>query len=181
MEQALKAEIARLKNDTTISPLLKKWLIARYERCLKKLIGLIALEIVKTDGDGREHAITYLSNQELFSHKIMAYSLIAESGDYTRAENYLTTLPTSSTGESDFVAAQYLFLDFITQGKVFVLTNQQKSSLEDIARGLRMNGVALQNNLLFDNWAKNQDRFAASDPLLIQETQLNLILIRVQP
>jgi hypothetical protein len=134
MEQSLKAEIAGLKNDATISPLLKKWLIARYERCLKKLIGLIALQIVKNTGDGREQAVTYLTNQELFSHKIMAYALIAESGDYARAENYLTSLPTSNTGESDFVVAQNLYLDFLTEGKDFELTSQQRSALEGMAK-----------------------------------------------
>lgn len=134
MELALKAEIERLKNDPNISPLLKKWLIARYERCLKKLIGLIALEIVKTTGDGREQAITYLSNQALFSHKIMAYGLIAESGDYSRAASYLNAIPTVSSGESEFVQSQNLFLNYITQGENFVLTNQQKTSLKAIAK-----------------------------------------------
>lgn len=134
MELAIKAEIQRIKGDPNISPLVKKWLIARYERCLKRLIGKIVEDIIKTPNSGRQDAIIYLSTQELFSHRIMAYSLLIESGDYTSAEVYLNGLATNRNAESDFVTAQNIYLDYLQQGTSYVLNAQDTSLIGNIAR-----------------------------------------------
>ena len=134
MEIALKAEIQRIKGDPNISPLVKKWLIARYERCLKRLIGKIVEDIIKTPNTGREDAVSYLSTQELFSHRIMAYSLMIEAGDYPSAEVYLNGLATNRNAESDFVTAQNIYLDYLQQGTSYVLNAQDTTLLGNIAR-----------------------------------------------
>ncbi|MFZ1705765.1 MAG: trypsin-like serine protease [Saprospiraceae bacterium] len=134
MELAIKAEIKRIKGDPNISPLVKKWLIARYERCLKRLIGKIVEDIIKTPNTGREDAITYLSAQELFSHRIMAYSLMIEAGDYTSAVMYLNGLATNRNAEFDFVTAQNIYQDYLQQGTSYVLNAQDTALIGNIAR-----------------------------------------------
>ena len=129
MEDALKAEINRIKKDTNISPALKKWLIAKYERCLKKLIGEIGVEIIKTESDGKEKAIEYFSNQPLFSYKIMAYAILMESNEFARATTYLNGLNTENSAQSDFVFANNLFLSYLTNRNEFVLSNATKEIL----------------------------------------------------
>jgi secreted trypsin-like serine protease len=129
MEDALKAEIDRIKKDPNISPALKKWLIARYERCLKRLKGEIGLQIIKEETDGKEKAITYFSSQPLFSHKIMAYAIMMESNEFTRAATYLNGLPTENSAQSDFVFANNLFLSYLNNRNEFVLSNATKETL----------------------------------------------------
>ncbi len=129
MEAALKAEILRIKNDPSISSALKKWLIARYERCLKKLKGEIGLQIIKEETNGKEEAITYFSNQQLFSHKIMAYAIIMEEGELERASVYLNGLPTENSAQSDFVFANNIFLSYLENRNEFVLSITTKESL----------------------------------------------------
>lgn len=132
MEAAIKAEILRIKNDPRISSFLKKWLISRYERCLKLLIGRIAREIIRIPETGKEEAITYLNDQELFSHKIMAYAIIAESGELTRATSFLDNLTTSRNAESEFVIAQKIYLDFLHDGPNYILSAKDREILENI-------------------------------------------------
>lgn len=129
MEDALKAEIDRIKKDPNISPALKKWLIARYERCLKRLKGEIGLQIIKEETNGKEKAIEYFSAQPLFSHKIMAYAIMMESNEFARAITYLNGLNTENSAQSDFVFANNLFLSYLTNRDEFALSNATRETL----------------------------------------------------
>lgn len=130
MEDALKAEIIRIEKDPNISPALKKWLIARYLRCLKKLKGEIGLQIIKEETDGKEKAIAYFSEQPLFSHKIMAYAIMMESNELTRATTYLNGLTLENSAQSDFVFANNLYLSYLKNRDEFVLPNTTKETLK---------------------------------------------------
>lgn len=86
------------------------------------------------NGITKQQAIAYLSAQELFSHKIMAFALIAESGDLIRASAYLNTLPTRTNAELGFVEAQRIYLSSLLLRQNFVLSVTDRISLENIAK-----------------------------------------------
>lgn len=133
MESALKAEITRIKNDNTIPSKLKKWLIARYERCLKRLRGLIGIQIINEEQNGKEKGIEYFSVQPLFSHKIMAYAIIMEAGEYQRASLYLNSLIPENSSQAEFITANNIYQSYLTNRSDFVLSNASKSTLKAIA------------------------------------------------
>lgn len=129
MQTALEKEIDRIKKDPNISQSLKKWLIARYERCLKSLKGAKGLQIIREEQDGKERGIEYFSNQSLFSHKIMAYAIMMESGELTRASTYLNSLITENSAEVDFIDASNLYITYLSDRNNFVLSEIARESL----------------------------------------------------
>ena len=131
MEKALKAEIDRIKKDPNISDAMKKWLIRKYQRCLKLLVSNIVSEILTEEG--REKAIEYLSQQELFSNRILAYGLIIEKGDLNDAETYLNSLNYSNEIESAFIESQRIYLKFIFSGDKTSINNSELLKLEEWA------------------------------------------------
>ncbi|MFZ1705461.1 MAG: T9SS type A sorting domain-containing protein [Saprospiraceae bacterium] len=112
METSLKNLIIATQNNSGLSEWAKKRELARLRRCLKSVIGKITAYRLITETD-REAAISYLSSQDIFEVKIGAYGLMMYSGEYSRADSFLTTLTYTTDAELDFKETQQIYLDFL--------------------------------------------------------------------
>ena len=133
MESALRDEINRVKNNPNITPRLKQLLIADYQRCLKKLVNMHGIQIIKEENNGREKAIEYFSEQSLFSHQIMAYALMMENNEMQRANNYLNSLVTNDNAQVDFVQVQNIYHDYLQNPESFYLSPSTRQSVRSKA------------------------------------------------
>jgi hypothetical protein len=113
METTIKNQIIATQNNSSLSEWAKKRELARLRRCLKSVIGKITHFRLITEVD-REAVITYLSNQDIFEVKIGAYGLMMHSGEYNRADSFLTTLTYTTDPELDFKETQQIYLDFLS-------------------------------------------------------------------
>jgi len=113
METSIKNQIIAVQNNSGLSEWAKKRELTRLRRCLKSVIGKITQYRLITEVD-REAAITYLSSQDIFEVKIGAYGLMMHSGEYNRADSFLTTLTYTTDPELDFKETQQIYLDFLS-------------------------------------------------------------------
>ncbi|MBK9734274.1 MAG: T9SS type A sorting domain-containing protein [Saprospiraceae bacterium] len=134
----LRAEIIALENNTTLSPWIKRWLIAKYKRCLDKVIKQKSKD--DRDQKGSDSTVVFLTSQPEFRYQAMAYGLIMESNDHLQARTLLNTLPYSDAGEQDFVAVQHIYLDYLADRSAYVLSNANKSFIYNA--GLRQHPLA---------------------------------------
>jgi len=134
----LKAEILRIQNDTNLNPWTKRWLIAKYKKCLDRLIKQKAKE--DKDQSGRESAVQFLLSQPEFRYQSMAYGLIVESGDITRSRTMLNNLSPSDVGETEFVLSQHVLLDYLNDRSGYNAPSTSLSAL--YAAGLRKHPLA---------------------------------------
>jgi len=91
MQTQLNLEINRIKNDPSLSPSLKKYLLAKYYRCLYLLVPSITRQYL-TMPDSTNKLIAYLLEQEEEDHKIMGYGILKDMEEYELANQLLSTL-----------------------------------------------------------------------------------------
>lgn len=105
----------------------KELQIAQYRRCLDELMRTYVDTSLAVGNV--ESTITYLRNQPEFRYRIMAYGIMVHNLEYDRARGYIDTLSTSKTEEQDFIAAQQIYLDYITDIDSFVLSPTDSMTL----------------------------------------------------
>ncbi|MBK7009974.1 MAG: hypothetical protein IPH36_15735 [Saprospiraceae bacterium] len=91
MQTQLNLEINRIKNDTSISPALKRFLLAKYYKCLYLLVPSITRQYL-TMPDSTNKLIAYLLEQEEEDHKIMGYGILKDMEEDELANQLLSTL-----------------------------------------------------------------------------------------
>jgi hypothetical protein len=134
----LKAEILRIQNDTNLNPWTQRWLIAKYKKCLDRLIKQKANE--EKDQSGRESAVQFLLSQPEFRYQSMAYGLVLESGDITRSRTMLNNLSPGDIGETEFVQSQHVLLDYLSDRSGYNAPSISLSAL--YTAGLRKHPLA---------------------------------------
>lgn len=135
---AIRAEILAVEANTNLDPWTKKWLLAKYRRCLDRHIKQKARE--DKDQGGRQAAITFLSAQPEFRYQSMAYGLVTETGDLSGARNILNTLDPGDAGETEYISAQYILLDYLEDRVGYLPSSVTLSALYNA--GLRKHPLA---------------------------------------
>ncbi|MBK8622039.1 MAG: trypsin-like serine protease [Saprospiraceae bacterium] len=139
METSLKNQIIAIQNNSGLSEWAKKRELVRLRRCLKSVIGKITAYRLITETD-REATINYLSVQDIFEIKIGAYGLMMHSGEYSRADSFLTTLTYTTDAELDFKETQQIYLDFLSHRDTSLVDALDKNVLYTI--GNKKHGYA---------------------------------------
>jgi hypothetical protein len=132
MVNALLDEIDRLENDNTINYWVKRWLIAKYRRCINS-VQKSFVKILLDDGR-TEDAINHLSVLPSFRLRIMAYALMMNAHEVDRARAYINSLNTDGEGEQAFVQSQNIYLDYLNNRSSFELSNADRNYLLSVAR-----------------------------------------------
>ena len=154
-----KAEIAEIKNG-----------YIPFLHCLKMADGSVRTSALRVIGlccirDCRDRWRRWDMYNHLFwaikDYSVIKFMAYSYSQLLCKAENYQQHYTTIFYWRKWFCSCTISFLGLYT-GKGFVF-NKSQSSLEDIA-GWEWMGGFTRTIYYFDNWAKNQDRFYASDP-----------------
>ncbi|HZV70177.1 MAG TPA: M4 family metallopeptidase [Saprospiraceae bacterium] len=121
---SIRTDIIDAKNNEFLSGEEKELLLAQYQRCLDDLIRQYILDVLGR-GDV-EDVISYLSIQPEFRYRIMAYGIMNHNLEFDRSRDYIDTLTVSQDEEEDFVTAQKIYLDYITDIDSFILQPYDK-------------------------------------------------------
>jgi len=142
----IQSAIINIENDSSLSQVYKDYLLRIYKRCLHKLqvqIMVVILLPESEDADGIGHdgqrieaAINYASSLPLFEQQILAYGLMVNTGQLTRARQYINGIASTSTSETNFVWAQNINLDYLSDVQNYVLSPQAESTLFAIGKGI---------------------------------------------
>lgn len=135
---AIRAEIQTVEANTNLDPWTKKWLLAKYRRCLDRYIKQKARALISQND--RQAAISFLSAQSEFRYQSMAYGLITESGDVLGARTKLTTMIPTDTGETEYISAQHILLDYLADRTGYLPSSLTLSGLYNA--GLRKHPLA---------------------------------------
>ncbi|MBK9735391.1 MAG: hypothetical protein IPO92_10640 [Saprospiraceae bacterium] len=103
----LRAEIIALENNTTLSPWIKRWLIAKYKRCLDKVIKQKSKD--DRDQKGKDSTVVFLTAQPEFRYQAAAYGILMDHNETAKARTILNSLSAKDAGETDFVDVQNIF------------------------------------------------------------------------
>jgi hypothetical protein len=134
----LRNEILLLEANTNMDPWIKKWLIAKYKRCLDRAIKLKAKDDLEQKG--KDSTIVFLLSQPEFRYQSMAYGLVMENNDLTRASTILNNLPISDVNVQEFVNVQNTYLDYLNSKSNYILTTSNNSLIYNA--GLRKHPLA---------------------------------------
>ncbi len=137
MEENLKARINQIENDPTLTPSVKFWFLARLQGCLEKLIGKVGIDFLFENSDGKENAKLYFINQQEFRHKIKAYAIMLHYNQLENANNFINNLAVTKEEEIDFVYAQNLYLQYLTNINEFTISSVAREKLR--TNGLKSN------------------------------------------
>jgi len=137
--------IAEIESDNTLSQTYKDYLIRIYKRCLHHLqinVVMVILEPEQDDPDGLsdtgqkiESAISYASSLPLFNQQILAYGLMVNTGQLTRARQFVNELNTEDMSQSNFISAQNINLDYLQDVHNYDLSEQDESFLLNVGAG----------------------------------------------
>jgi len=137
--------IADVESDNTLSQTYKDYLIRIYKRCLHRLqinVVIVILEPEPDDPDGLsdtdqkiESAISYASSLPLFNQQILAYGLMVNTGQLTRARQFVDGLTTEDISQSNFITAQNINLDYLQDVHNYDLSEQNESFLLNVGAG----------------------------------------------
>lgn len=130
---SLEEEIDRLGQEVASGQLnywIARTLIAKYKECIDRAKKNIVTTILQEpNGDPRDRAITYLSNDDDFTFNIMAYSLMMSANEYARALAYLQTLNPSSEDEYDFIEVQSIYHQYLADPIGFSLSSTDRNTI----------------------------------------------------
>lgn len=158
-----------IENDYSINPWVKKWLTAKYKRCLDKLNKNYVRRLLN---DGKvEEAITHLSIQSSFRLRLLAYSILMNNGELNRAQNYLDSLQTKLPEEQNFVTAQNIFIDYVENRNTYTLSAQDSTMLYNI--GIEENPYSGYARSIF--YKLTGERIDINLPQIIRNNPRNII------
>jgi hypothetical protein len=115
MRDSLLSQILSIEQDTTLSPIVSKWLIQRLMLCLRKVKGSI-IRYYFSQNDGIESAINFLKGTQFFEDHALAYGLMMDNGDITSAYFYLDTLSYQTGAEEEFIESQLIYNEYLRVG-----------------------------------------------------------------
>ena len=113
MIQNLQHLLSQVTNDPHLPSPYKEYLIAKYKRCLNKVLKE-ALTNGYYQNNDLEAALTFADNHNSYELKMIAYSLIVRSGNYARARIYLNAMSLSSQDKLDYNTIQNIKQDYNT-------------------------------------------------------------------
>ena len=129
------AEIAKLEANTTMNPVLKKYLINRYKACLKKIRQDIIIIIIEDDGtkgkaQARKDAATYAKSTNDLSLQTIGFGILLEGMLYQDAQTYINSFPTDGGADAtDFVQTQMINMDYIQNRGIYQLSEINRARL----------------------------------------------------
>ncbi|MEE9439961.1 MAG: M4 family metallopeptidase [Saprospiraceae bacterium] len=141
----IEALIEDVNNNPNLSQSYKNYLIRIYKRCLSSLqvhTVIIILEPSSEDPDGLpeteriEAAIDYISQVADFNLQILAYGLMVNTNQIDRARLFLNSLTRSTLEQNNFVLAQNINLDYLSDTHNYVLSSNDESLLYSIGIGI---------------------------------------------
>ncbi len=145
MIAAIEEQINEITNDDSLSPRVKRWLIARLKRCIDLWTRKSAKAFIE---DGfTDQAINLLESRPEFRYKALAYGTILSSLDYNAAETFLLNLPATSTAETDYVAAQQIYLNYLRDIDGYNLSAENQSAL--LIAGHRSNTLSYASRSVY--------------------------------
>ena len=140
---SIEAYITQIENTTYPSAAYKEYLLAKYQKCLDRLLAQTGIIILVPDkepvGDPHgllrmEEFISFYSANSDFNYQILAYGMMVQLNDITRARTYLNSLTANTTEKQDFVWAQNINLDYLENTTNYVLAVSDETQLYTIAR-----------------------------------------------
>lgn len=141
----IEQEISELENDSIITQTYKDYLLKIYKRCLQRLQVSVIIIILEpspdepdaiSDSSQRiESALSYASSLPLFNQKILAYGLMVNTGQLSRARQYVNGLATENISQSNFIAAQNINLDYLQDVNNYTLSAQNENFLRTVGEG----------------------------------------------
>jgi hypothetical protein len=109
-----------------------------YRTCIQKIDDLIGRKsFVLGSSDplaNKEAAINYFNGCGDFMNKTTAFGIMVTFGEYNRARNYLQTLTTQNTDETNFKWVQGVNLDYLQNTFDYRLTEPNRLQLGQIGR-----------------------------------------------
>jgi|GEM_PF-4723611 len=124
---ALNNEIALLEVNNTMNPWIKKWFLAKYRRCLDRLKKTFIRNLLK-DGKKQE-AIEFSSIDTSFRYQIIAYAIMMNEAEYSRAQTYLLGLDQGDEMITDFTFVQSLYHSYLQNRSGFSLSIGDRNAL----------------------------------------------------
>ncbi len=144
--EEIEQAILQIENDLQLSQAYKDYLVEIYERCLQDLQINVITVILEPESDDPdrlsdpsqriESAINYASSLPLFNQQILAYGLMVNSGQTSRARQYVNRLVTENEPEANFITAQNINLDYLQDVRNYDLSPQDESFLLSVGRGI---------------------------------------------
>jgi hypothetical protein len=117
---SIRSAIAAVDSSQVFTAAQKAMFVAEHERCLDDLMRQYVQDVLGRGDVG--DAISYLSAQPEFPYRIMSYGIMVHNQEYDRAKGYIDTMGVSMEEEQDFVDAQQIYLEYITDIDSFKLS-----------------------------------------------------------
>jgi len=139
---SIEAYIDQIENTNYPSAAYKAYLLAKYQRCLDRLLaqtGVIILDPDKTPANDphglvrMEEFISFYSALPEFNYHLLAYGMMLQLNDISRARTYLNSLTANTIEKQDFVWAQNINLDYLEKLDSYVLDAADEATLFSIA------------------------------------------------
>jgi hypothetical protein len=127
----LVSKINELQNNTTLSTQVKAQLIAIYQRCLRRVKGIL-FEIYIKDGAYPTARALY-NGDSSDGAKINVYSSYIHEGNLSAARTNLNSISAATESMTDFKTIQNINLDRLPYGPYYVASNGEKNTVRNIA------------------------------------------------
>ncbi|MEM8908274.1 MAG: T9SS type A sorting domain-containing protein, partial [Bacteroidota bacterium] len=140
---SIQAYITQIENTTYPSENYKKYLLAKYNRCLDRLLAQVGIVILDPEEEPiddpkgqlrKEDFIAFYSAQSDFNYQILAYGMMLQFDEIGRARTYLNALIADTEEKQDFVWAQNLYLDYLENRAGYTLSSSDEIQLLDYAQ-----------------------------------------------
>ena len=145
-------EISRLQRlinqinlNITIDPIVKRYLLAYYNRCLRSLMFRRGEMLVSVDSI--DEAVIHFDTLQEFDYKIRAYGVMIGDQRYLQADLYLDQIYSTTEAELEFVDIQKLNLQRLMSNNEFEFSESQLSYIKEV--GLRTNPYAAYARSLY--------------------------------
>ena len=134
MRDFIEEEIHKIENDlinssgSVATGYFKTWLLAKYRRCLDRVIKVITGDIIKTNDP--DTAVHFLQEQSDPRYLIMAYGVLVDMQNYDEAQTLLNTIPTNNSEIASFVQIQNVYLTYLVNPIEFILDDFDKDYIK---------------------------------------------------
>lgn len=138
MLKDIEDEIKRLEKDKTMDPLLKAYLIKRYQLCIAKIKRALVVTTKNEPESGKSvaqaavEAAQYAKTLDDFIAGVLGFSMLTETELYDEAQDYLDTFGDMSEQGVDFVTIQNINLQYMRNRGIYVIDSLSKNVLKSI-------------------------------------------------
>ncbi len=136
--------IQQLVLDGALNNWVAQRLLAMYRSCIDKAMKTKIIKILEESDDvDREEAIAFLTSSPYFRYQIMAYGLMVDKEEYSRARALLDGLNSVRDDEYDFVSVQQVYLDYLEARDTYVLAPGDRDMIYNVGeKRLPLSGFA---------------------------------------